>query len=194
MFLSSDGSIIKSFDLTLYFDDDTQKQVIATEGDKIYVEFLEDSKLYTMSGILKAINTILDDTNEICLTIDGSTEGQGLIKHVKQSSIRDLSIIEEQNNTIEIMYGVTGYLSVALTDEEGNDYELADSEELKLYIRNKDTFDVLVECTAEDKANFVIPAEELTKIGVGEYVYNVFIESEGDIKIAIPYSKLIIWR
>ena len=194
MFLSSEGSIIKSLDLTLYFDDDTKKQVVTTEGDKIRVEFLEDSKLYTMDGVLKAINTILDDTNEICLTIDGSTEGQCLIKHVKQSSIRDLFIIEEQNNTIEIMYGVTGYLSVALTDEEGNDYELADNEELKLYIRDKDTFDILIECIAEDKANFTIPAEDLTNLGVGEYVYNVFIESEGEIKIAIPYSKLIIWR
>ena len=107
MFLSSKSKIIKSFNLILYFDDNTQKEVTVTEGDKLYIEFIEDGKLYAMDGILKEINTILDDTRETCLTIDGSSMGNCLIKHVRQSRIRDLEVEDTRidPNLVEVMYG-----------------------------------------------------------------------------------------
>lgn len=196
MFLQSKSKIIKSFDLVLYFDDDTQKEVIITEGDKISIDFIEDGKLYTMEGILKAINTILDDTNETCLTIDGSTEGNCLIKHVRESLIRDLTVIDTENtpNSVRVMYGSSGLVSVSLSYEDGEDYELEDDEELKLYIRDKNTYEVLIDLVSPDKNNFIVPAEDIIRIGAGEFLYSVILEHENYSLVVIPYSKFIVWR
>ena len=196
MFLQSKSRIIKSFNIVIYFDDDTQKEVTITEGDRLYVEFIEDGNLYAMEGVLKAINTILDDTNETCLTIDGSSIGNCLVKHVRESSIRDIRVdsINNEANMVRVMYGTSGFVSVSLVTENGEDYELYDDEELKLYIRDKETYDLLYELQSPDKTNFVIPAKDLMDIGIGEYVYNIMIENDDYTIMAIPSSKFIIWR
>ena len=196
MFLKLESRIIKSFNLTIYFDDDTQKEVTITEGDKIYIEFLEDGALYNLEGILKSIHTILDDSNEICLCIDGSSDGHCLVKHVRESSIRDLNIIQQYDDShiVKAMYGASALVSVAMNYGNGEDYELEDDEELKLFIRDKRTYETLVELKSPDKNNFIVPAEEILKMGVGEFLYCVLIEHENYSSVIIPYSKFIVWR
>ena len=196
MFLQSKAKIIKSFNLILYFDDGTHKEVTVTEGDKLYVEFLEDGNLYAMDGVLKSIHNILDDTNEICLTVDGSSLGNCLVKHIRQSKIRDLKVFNEDDDPylIKVMYGASGFVCVGLNYENGEEYELQDDEELKLYVRNKDSYDALIELVSPDKTNFIIPAKDIMNIGVGEFIYDVLIESEQYSIVAIPNSKFIVWK
>lgn len=101
-----DAKILKSISVSLFYADNTSKDVIISEGDTINVTYVSNgaTKLIQATGRVKAINTYYKNTissrdsdisiNNFNIELDCSSKYQSDIRNIQVVNIREANVIE----------------------------------------------------------------------------------------------------
>lgn len=101
-----DAKILKSISVSLFYADNTSKDVIISEGDTINITYIPNgaTKLIQATGRVKAINTYYKNTissrdndisiNTFNIELDCSSKYQSDIRNIQVVNIREINVIE----------------------------------------------------------------------------------------------------
>lgn len=98
------------------------------------------------------------------------------------------------DNTVELTRGDTARLSVTVTNDDGEEYDIQDTDTLTLSMKKKvKDSEVLVTKSVIGSNVFHIKPEDTSGLQFGTYVYDVQINTaDGDVYTVIPPSEFKI--